>query len=79
MKRHILMATTAMLISMAAFAGNGTKAKTTCDGNCCKKECATKCTCDKKNCTPENCSKGIPSDKSKSCTSCTHSSGKGHK
>lgn len=74
MKRQILMATTAMLISMAAIAGSGTKAKTTtCTGNCCTKTaCNAKCVCDTKKCTPATC-------KSKSCTSCTNTSGKSQK
>lgn len=81
MKRQILMAITAMLISMAAIAGSGTKAKTTtCTGNCCTKTaCNAKCVCDTKKCTPATCPKGISSDKSKSCNSCTNTSGKSQK
>jgi len=65
MKRQILMAGTAMLISLAAIAGNNTKMKTTCNGSCCTKACTSKCVCNTKKCTPATC-------KSNSCTSGQH-------
>jgi hypothetical protein len=62
MKLQILMAATAMLISMSAIAGNGTKAKSCCtNGSTCEKACSKRCACDTKKCTPEMC-------KSKTCT-----------
>ena len=54
MKRQILMASTAMLISLAAIAGNGPKHKSCCNGSTCVKACSSNCACDKK-CTPETC------------------------
>lgn len=55
MKRKILMASTAMLITLAAIAGNSTKDKSCCNGTCCTKACSHKCVCDSKKCTPATC------------------------
>lgn len=61
MKRKILMASTAMLLSLAAIAGNSTKDKSCCNGSTCVKACSKKCVCDTKKCTPADC-------KSKTCS-----------
>jgi hypothetical protein len=68
MKRQILMAGTAMLISLAAIAGNNTKTKTSCNGSCCTKACTAKCVCDTKKCNPATCKS--------TCTNCCVHSGK---
>jgi len=64
MKRQILMAGTAMLLSLAAFGGNPPKAD-------CTKVCSAKCVCDTKKCSPETCKK--------TCTNCSAHSGKCNK
>lgn len=60
MKRKILMAGTAMLLSLAAIAGDSTKVKSCCKGSIYVKTCSKKCVCNSKKCAPETC-------KSKTC------------
>ena len=65
MKRKLVIAGSAMLMSLAALAGNNTKAtdKSCCNGSKCEKTCSDKCSCPKGSCKPGNCT-------SKDCTCC---------